>query len=233
MAFILPIEEPWTSQPQVAVGVDWSNPLANGIVGTVSGIGFDAVKNIPITTNQVTSTARGRLFLFNGSNLIQTQHPRVSGAFSVSFTILYKYAGVSRQSYVTQGGATSSGKGWSIGTPGGTTGIDLVFGGVAQYILSSSGLTDGKTHRVTVSISGNNGSAILYIDGVFKGSSAVGTVLTPSSKETAIGAGHNGTAYVDYAITGTGINDVIVRNKNINASLALEDYINPWQIFAP
>lgn len=213
--------------------MDWSNPLANGIVGTVSGIGFDAVKNIPITTNQVTPTAAGKLILFNGSNVVQTTHPMVSGAFSASFTLLYRYAGVSRQSYVTQGGATSSGKGWSIGTPGGTTGINLVFGGVAEYILSSSGLTDGKIHRITVSISGNGGSATLYINGVYRGSSAVGTMLTPASKGTAIGAGHNGTIYVDYSINGTGINDVIIRNKSINAFQALEDYINPWQIFAP
>lgn len=43
MAFILPIEEPWTSQPQVEVGIDWSNPLARWLSNALGMSGRDLV----------------------------------------------------------------------------------------------------------------------------------------------------------------------------------------------
>ena len=44
----------WTRQPQIAVGVDWSNPLSRGLWASIeSGQQYDAVRRIPLPADTV------------------------------------------------------------------------------------------------------------------------------------------------------------------------------------
>ena len=68
---MLILKRPWTRQPQVAVGVDWSNPITQGLVFAFDGQESDAVHRRVV---DITNTAgrgvgaKGKHRTFDGSN---------------------------------------------------------------------------------------------------------------------------------------------------------------------
>lgn len=231
----------WNIQPSGSVQLSRGG-RASALAGTLCVPQGDVVAQAAISYQGLaapTISDQGTLLVggFPGASTayVSAAHPRVTGAFSVAFTLRHVSA-ASAQSYVAQGGSGGSGRGWEIGTPASGSGLYIVFGGVAIYTISTSGLTSGRTHRVCVVVSGNGGTATAYVNGVAVGSVAVGTMLTPSSTSTIIGVNHNGTIYQNPVAAGTLIGDVHIYRRALNAAEVSLDGSTPegaWTIFAP
>jgi len=220
---------PWTRQPPYPVGIDWSNPLTRGLVAHVTNRSSNAGHVALNSGASFSLNKTGVLVSPNSTGYASVNSPLVSPPFSVAFTLFFVYSGLSTQALVGQGGATSSGKGWYVSSGAGFNDIRITFGGVADYIITGGILSSGTTYRVLVVVSG--GLAVCYLNGVNKGSIAVGSMLTPASKPLTIGAYHTGSAYGGFPVSSIG--DVVLWSRALSANDAKMDAANPHQIFEP
>lgn len=241
MLIVIPRREIWTRQPQQVVGIDWSNPLTRGLVGTYNATYGDAVTRATVT--RVGSVAprvfnSGVLLTgYAGSGGIATNydivnHPLVTGAFSVVMTVKFVFSAANNQSFISQGGS-GSGKGWDIVVAANTNTLSLVFGGVAIYTIGASALISGVEQRIVVVVSGNGGTATGYVNGVSVGSAAVGTMLTPALSTTQIGCNYNGTIRQNEPPAGTALGEMLLYNRALSVPEVTRVSTNTWQIFQP
>ena len=94
---------PWTIQPQVPVGIDWSNPITLGLAGLFDLVnGRDLIDSSPPTTKTTSNSIvnAGRIATFSNSVQIYSHKPRyaVTGALTIftpiMVTSLTNYSGI-------------------------------------------------------------------------------------------------------------------------------------------
>lgn len=257
MAFILPIEEPWTSQPQEAVGIDWSNPIAskmsacavptNGVVlafgrkyvekfGTQTGSGIKikvgalgyGVDGSAVTTDVI------RLHTTASATNTAWEEP-VQAATFLAFCVRFgNNKNGNAPIFGNQSAVHAPYSPWAIVDRGGTGGfgVECSAGGTVRTLDIAAGLSN-NTPMVLV---GRYDGAKLesFRDGVkSSGSTACsGSLVYPTSQRgPAIGN------FYDYTVSGRSFNG----QTYLVAvwPIALSDVEiknlsgNPWQLFAP
>jgi len=168
---------------------------------------------------------------FNGSNYatLPNNIKIESSNLTVAFNLYYLSSGANR-TYVAQGGS-GGGKGWNISSGASANNLRFTLGGVADYVIATAPFSNGNEYFVVVSV--HDGVAAGWVNGIKVGSVAVGTMLTPASTSTIIGAAHNGTSYVVPTASGTAIGMVRIWNRGLT-DYEVENYNkNQFQIFEP
>ena len=219
----------WTSQPQQAVGIDWSNPITRGLVIAFNHPSkLDHAKNRLASVNgTVTSSANGVSF-GESSSLSVTDTPLekftiVSGAFaSASTGTLFSRTsgsgGAYRQNYV-------------LSLNGGTTPrFGFETSGSYPYIASSISVSSGAF--VVAAASYDGATQKVYTNGISGGSQAAATPTTSiASVDTQVGAVDGTDRAVRY--TGAGIKFAYLWNRALSDAEISSISRNPWQIFKP
>lgn len=219
----------WTSQPQQAVGIDWSNPITRGLVVAFNHPNkLDHVKNSLASRNgTVTSSANGVSFGAS-SSLSVTDTPLekftiVSGAFASASTgtLFSRTSGVGgshRQNYV-------------LSLNGGTTPrFGFETSGSYPYIASSISVSSGAF--VVAAASYDGATQKVYTNGITGGAQVAATPTTSiASVDTQVGAVYGTDRAVPY--TGAGIKFAYLWNRALSDAEILSISQNPWQIFKP
>ena len=225
-------------QPQHVTRVNKEHPRSRGLIGAFSAAScHDAVNNAAVAylgTVGPVDTTRGRLlggFSSNVANRATINHPKIAGgAWSVAFT--WKYIASASAQYLIAQGGSSTGKGWSLYAGASVNTLYLNFGSVNQYSMTTA-LVPNTTYRVVLTVSGNGGTAKLYLDGVKTGSDVtVGTMATPAGTSTLLGCAWNGSAYTGGLASGSQIGDVLLYDRALSAEEAAADYAEPYAILA-
>ena len=236
MAFILPIEEPWTSQPQVEVGIDWRNPLTRGLTTAVlPHLGFDAVSReivgvlgtkpavVPGGNGLAISPSAGSITL---SSMIakQVSAPPLTVLVIMTRTgSMAQYARVVDCAY----GASVDG-GWDIEADGSGGLVFVSWSGGSFSPLSSVGLTIGAPSVFAATHDGVKATA--YLDGLLKQGPMSRTISATTKNEPfAIGSTRNGTNFG----AGCLIFAVMTFGRVLPAEEIASLSANPWQLFAP
>lgn len=227
---------PLTSQPQEAVEVDEAHPSARGLitwnVGTPSIGGGGTFRP---TGPQSVQAIRGLSGIagFDDASVVEfTGAPRINGGpFTALVGVIYN--GKARPyAFISQGGA-GSGYGWKIGMY--PDGIDrrfaLTYGSIADYAPTSGEIPVDVPSIIGLTVSGDAGTGRYYIDGKLDSSFAVGTMTTPASRDTTLGAAHANSSYVDYLGTGNAIWLALLWNRELSADEVAAISANPWQLF--
>ncbi|MBX9857420.1 MAG: hypothetical protein K2Y26_17955 [Gemmatimonadaceae bacterium] len=232
---MLLLDAPLTEQPQEAVEVNDGHPSSRGFiagfVGTPSaiGAGFTPVGAVGVRP----LVGRSGLTNFDGASFVElTGAPRITGG---PFTALVGviYGGQARPyTFISQGGS-SVGYGWKLGcSPSGTDGrFQLTYGLVEDYPQSSASIPQNVPVVIGATISGDGGTCRYYIDGKQEGSTAVGTMISPSTRDLTLGASHRGGEYIDYLGAGNSIWLALVWNRELSAEEVAAISANPWQLF--
>lgn len=220
----------WTQQPQVPVGIDWSNPLSDGAVLAVNfATRFDAVSGkFGVNSGSVPQidTPYGRSAYCTGGANLAFSVPEYIGSFPPGCTVFLLFVPVSFVDYGClfrkSGGAfdlslslSGSGSINYIGVNGGATGAS-----------GTTGFTLNKLCSVAMSYS--DGSDIgLYANGNLTDTRAIGN-SSNSSTEMAFGLGGGGYSNPDIKYIAA-----IIYRRKLSAREIRELSSNPWQIFAP
>ena len=238
---MLILKRPWTRQPQWPVGIDWSNPLARGLVFAFHGQESDAVHNRVV---DVTNTAgrgvgaNGKHRVFNGTNQVSFNSRMAPTGYATMVCL----------AYCTNSTATNT----LVAMP--KTGV------TNEYIsIDISGTETNDPFRVITQKAGVFGIAYLTQPSgeflnrwvLFGGGSVSGTDnqihingvrRTPSST-----AGSSGVATGQIDRFDVGVMNLLSPTNLFNGNIAfsaiwnrlLTDaehaalYANPWQLFAP
>ena len=236
MAFILPIEEPWTSQPQEVVGLDWSNPIAKRLIGgCVAGANISIRPGVVSTVGKTATPSgmassggsgsyvtcpyqKGQIGRTNGGTTETAHHTVVFLAHNVGNGFIYDcqsdgFSSSALDIKVVAGNYHQ----WA-------SGVDM-FSGVSATVPSSgrvfiaaySGQQSGAQPEVTINktkYTGSNASQDSWSTmryGCFFGSSAY-----PASN----------------IFVGAGVVALVFSGKLSDGEIA-SMYASPWQIFAP
>lgn len=240
MAFILPIEEPWTSQPQGAVGIDWSNPRTKGIVFchsapkvydefvrvlsgvTVAGPGVITTSKVGLVRQLSSSVAQkfgtvGNIgFVQQASILVLFQRTATLGSYARLFDTRQAGSGIAY--FLNSGGAGQN----------------------AVRLMSTTSITDhdisgtfSDTSKPTIGIvTIANGDVSLY-EGATRiaNSTTSGGDLIQTTTNSFLNGSENAASVVSpfngwIALT-------VLWNRRLTPSEVATLGVNPWQIFAP
>jgi len=222
---------PWDRQPQVAARIDWSNPIARGLLfaitphGTLVGPGkiatpkgiayaFDPAVPTPINTG-VTNAS-----VVSHSGVIICRHPLMSGARNPQY----------------MGSRVSGNNGWALyqsaasgSFPTQLMGLGYVHGGVAAYAMGTATIGGLNTNYSSLGFSATvSGNLTLYALGLAVHSASIGAI-NQSSDAIRIGRdvmfsnqpGDYETPLIAYW------------NRRLSDAEHRSISVNPWQIFAP
>ena len=229
--FLRPVR---TSQPQQPVQIDWTNPLARGLVDAwiPPSILPGRVGSVPLafTPSGVAASTSGSTYLFRNS---------VSGSFSLAESsltaILTPDTPSTASVYAACYGSSASGNPLFMIGQGGTTNQVGFRTRDAANVDVATAATDadwaqGKTAILTGTRSAIAALQRVYINGRQIASTAVGTPAATTFDRFAIGGLLRSTFALGWAGR-TGL--VLVHNRALSAAEVRSLYINPWQIFAP
>ena len=226
----------WTRQPQVAVGVDWGNPLTRGLVVCVSPtLRVNSARGIilPGTVSAISGV---------GANLGAYYADKVASASSISFnpatngysvflwfktpTFIPSLAhggygiytsGYAGGLYLEHGNSAYAGAFWSgsgfdvIGKPTGATFVDLT-----EYKVGLSHFV-GTATRLFANGAGSNGTSRALPN------AAITEISLGSTRGTTTETAYPGTKFILFCMWSRALSDVEHR----------ELANNPWQLFAP
>lgn len=241
---MLILERPWTRQPHGAVGVDWGNPITQGLVFAFDGQESDAVQRrvVDITNNAGRGVGEKGKHRTYGGNPVDTQ---------ISFKAINpptQYATVLSLAYCTSSTATSS----LCALPSETTSN-------VRVLMDISGTESNDPVRVILQNGASIGIAylaqpsgeylnkwVLFGGGVVSGTDnriyINGVRKTPSSTAGTSGIAFGAITRFDVGVVNSGSpQNGFVGNIALSAcwDRLLTDaehaslYINPWQLFAP
>lgn len=232
---------PWTSQPQVNVGVDGGNPLAKSLAFAITPVGFrDAVRNRAVTRNGISVSANQKGLGFKAAS-----NASAAAAFSASklsssgasgtgdFTVLVvanPVASATREILYTLGNGANEfyfAVNVTVGlvAQSGTVSPQTNTGG-ASGVAQTSG-ADGSFHTWIYTRIGTVGT--LYRDGVVVGTNAVSTPVMWSVASADYVGGYSS---ANWGISKS-VNLVCGWNRGLTESEAKSVSLNPWQIFQP
>ena len=240
----------WTRQPQIAVGVDWSNPLSRGLWASIeSGQQYDAVRRILLPADTAHSLANPARVVKAGGiggntqaylTMLATQRegPLAQTApWSMAVT-LSSTASVSLGCFFGFGYVVVTTINFSIDNGGARCLID--YGGNYQFYtgagLWDTGIAVDKDDKVRTLVLTHDGTNVyFYRDGsVVSGTrpSGIDTVAgTTGTDKNFVGIGNN------HSSGNTGPAATIYCGRAWNRCLSKSEvstYVgNPWQLFAP
>ena len=237
MAFILPIEEPWTSQPQGLVGIDWSNPAASKAVYCVNYATRNLVDQAQAQgvgsvagTLSYGAVSGGVGLLLNGSSSYTIS--RKSGYIATTsspHTLISVFVPSSIgavQGLMCFGEVTDSN--WASGLYINAAGKLAWYAGYSAMgsdPVSAQTLEVGKIYVGAVVVRAANDRSI-YVNGERTNSAY--------SQNTACSGGAVvGDLALNGALRGYKFNGVILANFAVARALRDDELLNPWQIFAP
>jgi hypothetical protein len=235
-----------TQQPQGAVQIDWSNPLARGI--TFAQIGNqtqDVVFNgRPTLIGSIDSRIDqyGRGLSLAGSNAFvypnQSKYFPTTQVSVLSITRPATGQAANTSADIFGRATTAVGQAWGLGfyvSGFGTNGFALNIRNSGGFSYgASAGIGDNYQYTRPFVVSGSAGtnqSGKLYVDGVLKGTqtplndtlyspgSAVGLAVGSANAST---ANYNGSTFLN-----------VVWNRTLTDSEHLQLAQNPWQLFKP
>lgn len=228
------IRYPRITQPQQGVGVDWSHPLAKGLVEAwIPANNLLSRSGSVLFSVQATGVAaqtNGTVYLFRNSV------PSLFNLAESSITAILTPDTISNASvYAACYGSSASGNPLFMIGQGGTTNQLGFRTRDAANIDVATASTDadwanGKTAIVTGTRSAIAALQRVYINGRQIASTAVGTPAATTFDRFAIGGLLRSTFALGWAGR-TGL--VLVHNRALSAAEVRSLYINPWQIFAP
>lgn len=219
----------WAIQPQVYCPVNRVDPRTRSLVAAIPNR-WDAANNA-VNSSQLglVATPRGMLLgYYNISRYASTTVPKISGALSCFFDIIWNVGGAT-QGFVSQGGV-SAGGGWSINSANNTN-FRITYGGIADYSYSTYSPAQFELLRIGVVISGNGGTARYYVNGVFDSSRSVGTPGTATSN-LLLGAAHDGSSVVNPMVAGA-LGNVTLFARALTDAEVLAEYRNTFFVFKP
>jgi hypothetical protein len=218
----------WTSQPQVPVGIDWGNPITNGLERALN------------FTRRVSRELAKGVSVTYGSNIVPLNQGY--GIFGVglkdiaggnSAISVASWANTTSEATVVllqERGSTSNNEWLELGTTGNVD--HFPYGGLvysdafwnSRWISGASipaGKSFTKPHIIALSV--KNGSQRAYWDGaLWVSASNTGGFTLPSTLSINTGTGFIGTFYAAFFFS---------RALSPAEVKSLSD--NPWQIFAP
>lgn len=232
MAFILPIEEPWTSQPQGAGGIDWSNPLTRGLVfAHVASAPVELVRGGRSTTAY--GTAPGDAGISIADTKVAT-FSRKFADFADEFTMLSVCSTPalvnSGDQRMVLGPGNYTGQG-QTSYDGGTSVNSSVYYYPDYSGTSTAGvgskLVQGKT-SILITTYKRNTSHLLYLNGVQVASATPGNFAGSFSAagSTTISSGSSFSSSLRPAL-----NAIFMRAFSPQEVVLLS--ANPWRLLAP
>jgi len=209
------------SQPQAAVGINWGNPLANGLISAwVPAVLIkDGSASQPLGGSRVVGLY-GAGVLFNGT----------SDSISLGARALYASSGT-RIALIKVGSASGTRNISAMGT-GGTgfrlngTGIEIVSTLVASVHLAASAVSANEVCSVAIGYESFN--TAIYKNGNVLSTQTTNTVPSLTSTADYIGQTGAGSQFFD----GTIYAHLSFNRKLRDAEIRLLS-ANPWQIFRP
>lgn len=238
MAFILPIEEPWTSQPQEEVGIDWSNPITKGVTAAIIG------NNAEILTRSTRATFGTAPASAAGSNGRCWDSSAASGGqyysvsdnrWTTSAQSHFMLAEITSSSGVYAGligSAKGDGTSGSLAIQRSGSGTSYAVFNAPTATASFGDVTDivnAGVKAICVTCEGTNSAA--YLNGIYWGGGSLsGGVTTQSSgrlfslcaRDASTTYYHGGRVFVRFAW-----------NRALSAQEVASLSANPWQIFTP
>jgi len=216
-----------TSQPQDAVGIDWSNPITRGLAGAV-GVGHGTRTPILIGSPEYAVTPTGRVYRWidgaNASARVPTTN--FTGSEYTTLTVFTpralgggfkKFGG-----WLTDAGNGGAFFNWDHGNPAYARAVELWAGGVTA-VLKYPEPTLGRSTVWAAVVSGT--TLLGYADGNLSGSTTL--TGTPSGWTTlSNGSAGDPTGAVDGALA-------LAFNRALSAAEIKSLSENPWQIFEP
>jgi hypothetical protein len=203
--------------PKRITVVDRQNALTSGLFQVTTPYFYDPINGAIQPVGLVTQapSLRGPLYNFDGSSFLRyVNDRRLTPPYSVVCDVIFRTVGFDVfQPVVSQGGGGAT-FGFKVAIA--SNGLRSTFGGVFDYFISGS-FSANTMYRVCVTVSGNGGTAIAYVNGSAIGSVAVGTMLTPASTGTLIGADAVG----GRVLNGTRIGNVALWNRALSADEVL------------
>lgn len=235
---------PWTVKPGLGYGIDWANPVTNGLVEAVlfneyGGSPYSLLRHTNLTQSGTGQTWVNQARSYDGSGGIDSLANRaefqLTGAVSVAFGM------ISRVSSADTGFHDLPNKRFAAGSSGIEFGFNFRNSGVAKQMYWNNGggyqvvaITSGATvangspehwmgTRPTAATSGK-----LYVNGAL-GQSTTG-LTAPAASTTGIlfGAALDGSG----AWTGSMLY-FYLWNRELSAAEAAQVYANPYQLIAP
>lgn len=227
----------WTSQPQQAVGIDWSNPITRGLAAALNYSGFDNVGGLTLSrsgTLSVSPTSAGLSSGSSGTAYFSLSTRNIVAPTNTAFSVVGTFRA---------NNATQTNKYIAYLRDSGGTGNQaaVIFGYVANKIeffapqftgadpRTGSQITvpDTNPHTFAYCYDGSNWSG--YIDGVqvFSVSRTFScNVANTNLVSTLLSA--NGSNTLDGSII-----QWSTFNRGLSPSEARSITANPWQIFKP
>ena len=239
MAFILPIEEPWTSQPQVAVGIDWGNPITRGLVFAWSA-GATRYQAVPATPTQLASGVKpgvgGISPDFNGASVATRYNVSMLGgnpdeATMFSWATTQQTASEARMiGFWTNGAFNPLFSIEQRPNPQGWTAQWRDNAAVVVNVSQNAALSVGDTKKICGVFRSGSGRKELFIDGALAAfdTTTLGTFGTLN--QSSIGCLDRGSPGQYWS---GAIYCAFVWNRALSASEVDQISDNPWQIFAP
>jgi hypothetical protein len=243
MAFILPIEEPWTSQPPAGVRADLSKgvshlwALPNGARGVIDSAGFangvfgsgtggttgnawvigPSGWEIKFDNTGTGTTASTKLLIGDSTGSAAPKSTRWTFEFDL-------YLGSLGTTQAIFGCASAGGIEIRITTTGA---IELLKEAIALIGTSSVLLAANTRYKIAVTYDGSN--AAFYVNGQPVGTATSAQTFTHSQYALGWAAG----AGIEYLDNGSRLGRVVITERVLSAGEIADRYATPWQIFAP
>lgn len=239
---MMPYRRSRTSQPQGAIGIDWSNPITRGLVSAVNiATGRDHVGNgvSLIGGASYTPTPDGIGILSNGSSsygLMNINQKTYSELTIVAVTIPVSLA--TSRTVVSVGHSSNAITIFRI-TTGNTDSSKIRFFLRGDDYGTLNALPDstntafvvGKKSVVSFYAKGTSGKCYCYINGIKDASSTTTIANTWTINRLSIGTTYFGGSTADFYNGNTPLALLYERELSGEEHRALSD--NPWQIFKP
>ena len=226
-----PIRVPWTSQPQVPTGVDWSNPLTRGLkallVPNVKGSGL-----YNVVPGGVQPTTTGTISRSTGPSGVGQKYGDAAGAAGQTYTFPSGYVQTAG-SVFWKGQRNGSGPAIFRDSQTNTTGTLVWDNGANAWNARVNGTTlsgvgsfpqDTDTDFL---LTGDTSGSVFYVKGASLGS--VGTAWNWNSSISFtlhVNTGNaQGVLATDYLVA--------LYDRQLSAAESKSLSNNPWQLFAP
>jgi hypothetical protein len=222
-------------KPGAGFRIDWDHPLATGLVGwwlLNEGIGitaFDSSQQGNHATLAGTTPTRwsggpsGPLLWMTGTHYVDTNVERVgsTGLFASSterFSVSAWFSTSVNSTIVARASGTGANRTFQLFTSAGA--LLVYVRGSSAFITTA--YTLGAWYHTCVTWDGS--LARLYVDGVFKGSTAAGTAAEETGQRIIIGARTNGTA----ALLNGLIDDIRIYDRALSSDEIGMLYSDPY-----
>jgi hypothetical protein len=228
----------WSRQPQVAVGIDWANPITRGLVVCIDGaMRRDMARNLFPTTNtapQVTAEA-GKALNFGGTS--GTQHIYNSlpvSAGSLSIAMVFTPAAADNVTIAClakgSGGGSDYNHSFYINSDGTITFYHAISGVYSRH-SDSSGAASLNKENVVVGVYSDNTGSTIYLNNS-QGDSTAFTGSVTGINTAYIGGLMDASGATGEYYTGT-VGLFLVWSRELSRAEAASISENPWQVFAP